>query len=100
VPHSSQSPRDEWGTSTQTEPIKLTQEKAMFTLFFLAPIILAIVAVRIVFRFLGFGHHHRRRYMGYGPGYNGYGCRHRSGFGGGLFSILALVALDRITRRW
>ena len=80
----------------------------MFTLFFLAPVILAIIVVRLIFRALGFGRRYRRPFMGYGPGsYNGfgygnrYGCRHRHGFGGGLFSILALVALDRfIGRRW
>ncbi len=78
----------------------------MFTLFFFAPILLAIVVVRLVLRALGFGRHYRP-FMGYGSGYNngfgygrGYGCRHRHGFGGGLFSILALVALDRLFRRW
>ncbi len=79
----------------------------MVTLIVLAPILLAIVVVRILLRALGFGRHHRRPFMGYGPGsYNGfgygnrYGCRHRHGFGGGLFSILALVAIDRLFRRW
>jgi hypothetical protein len=78
----------------------------MFTLFLIAPIILTIIVVRILFRALGFGHRYRRPFMGYGSGYNnGFGnrfsCRRRHGFGGGLFTILALVALDRLfTRRW
>ena len=81
----------------------------MFTLILLAPIILTIIMVRIVLRTLGFGRRYRRPFMGYGGGYNNgfgyggnrFGCRQRHGFGGGLFSILALVALDRfIGRRW
>jgi hypothetical protein len=80
----------------------------MFTLIILAPIILTILVVRLVLRALGFGRRYRRPFMGYGGGYNNgygcgnrFGCRHRHGFGGGLFSILALVALDRLfTRRW
>jgi hypothetical protein len=82
----------------------------MFTLIFLAPIILTIIVVRLLFRALGFGRRYRQPFMGYGSGYNNgfgygygnrFGCRHRRGFGGGLFTILALVALDRLfTRRW
>ena len=82
----------------------------MFTLFFLAPVILAFIVIRLVLRTLGFGRHYRRPFMGYGRGScNGFGNqfgyntrfgRHRHGFGGGLFSILALVALDRLFRRW
>ena len=70
----------------------------------LISLIIVIVLIRVVLRLLGFGRHYRRPFMGYGNGYgwnNGYGHRHRHRFGGGLFSILALVALERLfTRRF
>ena len=78
----------------------------MFTLIFLVPIILTILVVRLVLRALSFGLRDRRPFMGYGSnsgfGYgHRFGCQRRSGFGGGLFTLLTLVALDRLfTRRW
>ncbi len=70
----------------------------MHTLFFLAPIILLVLVVRLVT--LPFRIARRQRwnggYYGYDRGYNPYryGCRrHRFG---GIGTILALVALDRI----
>lgn len=68
----------------------------MLTLFVLIPIVLAALAVSIVVRvlvrlFIPF----RRR--GYGNRFGGpFGYGRRSGLGGSLMSILALVALDRI----
>ena len=60
----------------------------MLTLIVLVPILLTVIALRLVTRLL-FGHH------------RGFGHR-RHGFGGGLFTILSLVALDRLLlgRRW
>ena len=73
---------------------------------FLISIIIFIFLIRLILRLVfGFGRHrhfHRgwdNNYYnnGYGGGPFGYGSRR----GGGLFSILALVALDRIIgRRW
>ena len=65
-------------------------------------LLLVVFVVRLITRPFRYARR-ASRFMGYGPGYNngyGYGRRHRHGFGGGLFSILALVALDRLFRRW
>ena len=62
-------------------------------------VILFFVALRLITRVLfGFGRSYRRGPIGYG---SRYGYR-RQGFGGGLFTILGLVALDRLFlgRRW
>jgi hypothetical protein len=68
----------------------------MLTFFFIIlPILLVVHVVRLITRPFRYS----RRYGSpfYGGYNNGYGCRHHHrGFGGGLFSILALVALDRI----
>ncbi len=70
---------------------------------FLISIIIFIVLLRIVLRMLGLrGHRYGRHHAYYGS--NGFGSNRfgrRPGFGGGLFSVLALVALDRLfTRRY
>ena len=75
----------------------------------LISIIIFIFLIRFILRLVfGFGRFHRHRYYrgggwgnnynnGYGGGTFGYGPRR----GGGLFSLLALVALDRLfTRRF
>ena len=70
----------------------------MFSLFVIVPIVLLVVAIRLVTRLLfGFG---RGAGLGYGSR-RGFGHR-RHGFGGGLLTILSLVALDRLFlgRRW
>lgn len=72
--------------------------------FFLIPTILILVAIslvlRLVIRPLLNPYRIRRPY--FGPyGYYGYGRGYRRHRFGGLLSILALVALDRIFgRRW
>jgi hypothetical protein len=72
--------------------------------FFLIPTILILVAIslviRLVIRPLLNPYRIRRPY--FGPyGYYGYGRGYRRHRFGGLLSILALVALDRIIgRRW
>ncbi len=67
----------------------------MLTLFVIVPIVLAAlvisVVVRVITGVLGLG---RRRHFGRYNGGFGYG--RRSGLGGSLLSILALVALDRL----
>ena len=68
----------------------------MLTLFVLVPIVLFFVAIRLVTRVLfGFG---RRGPFGYGSRYG----HRRHGLGGGLLTILSLVAFDRLFlgRRW
>ncbi|ADW70758.1 hypothetical protein [Granulicella tundricola] len=68
----------------------------MFTLLFIVlPILLVIHVVRLFTR--PFRYRSYRQPFGYGGygNYGGYG-RRRHGLGGSLFSILALVALDRI----
>lgn len=73
----------------------------IFHLFFLPIIVLVILAalvVRVLTAPFRIGGWHRRRY-GYGRGWGGgYGCRHPYG-GGGLLTIVALVALERLFGR-
>ena len=68
----------------------------MLSLFIIVPIVVVVLAIRLVTRLL-FGFN-----RGAGYGYRrGFGHR-RHGFGGGLFTILSLVAFDRLFlgRRW
>ena len=76
----------------------------MFTIIFV-PAILIFVAISLVLRLIirPIWNPYRIRRPYYGPyGYYGYGRSYRRRhFPGGLLSILALVALDRIIgRRW
>ena len=76
----------------------------MLTLFILAPFILFFVAVRLVTRLLfGFNRPYRRFAFGH---HNRFGHRGH-GFGGGILTILSLVAFDHLFldrlflgRRW
>jgi hypothetical protein len=70
----------------------------MLTFFFIIlPILLVVHVIRLFTRPFRYSRRYSSPFYGgygYGPGY---GCRHHHrGLGGGLFSILALVALDRI----
>ena len=78
---------------------------------FLISILIFVFLIRFILRLVfGFGgHRHRHFHRGWGNNYynNGYGGYGGDPFGygsrrgGGLFSILALVALDRLfTRRF
>jgi hypothetical protein len=74
----------------------------MLTFFFIIlPILLVVHVIRLFTRPFRYSRRYGSPfYGGYGNGYGygpGYGRRHHHrGLGGGLFSILALVALDRI----
>jgi hypothetical protein len=63
----------------------------MFTLLFVVlPIVLVVHVVRLFMR------PYRSGGQYYNPYFGGYGCRRHRGIGRSLFSILALVALDRL----
>jgi hypothetical protein len=61
-------------------------------------IVLISIGIRLVARLLGFGGWHRHRHWGR---YDGYGCGYGSGRPrfGGLGTILAIVALERLFGR-
>ena len=70
------------------------------------PILLMVVLIRLVTAPLRWGRRYHRHYGsgwgGYGDGAYGYGCgRRRYGMGSGLFTVLGLLALERLFgRRW
>lgn len=72
----------------------------LFLLPFVVVVVLFAIVIRVLTAPFGMGRWHRRRYgFGYGRGWGGgYGCRHPYG-GGGLLTILALVALERLFGR-
>jgi hypothetical protein len=67
----------------------LIEERIAVMVHLLVTFVVLYLILRLVTR--PFRHRYRHGY--------GYGCRHRRGFGGGLLSILALVALDHLMDR-
>ena len=65
-------------------------------------LIFAIVLVSSIVRLVTIPFRYGRRWNGYGNGYNPYryGCRRHHRVLGGVLPILALVALDRVFRRY